>query len=132
MDKKDRLLRLIDHFSQGNKSQFAKMLGITPQAVTTWIARNTYDVDTIYAKCLNISPHWLLSGDGDMLLSKVDNQSIDNESTFSKLIAMIDELQKRNESISMQLGAAQERIRQLERERGQNASGATSIHANVG
>lgn len=67
MEKKDRLLSLIDHYSGGNKSEFARMIGVSPQAVNTWITRNTFDIDIIYAKCLNISPDWLLTGKGNML-----------------------------------------------------------------
>lgn len=67
MEKKDRLLSLIDHYSGGNKSEFARMIGVSPQAVSTWITRNTFDIDIIYAKCLNISPDWLLTGKGYML-----------------------------------------------------------------
>lgn len=69
MEKKDRLLSLIDHYSSGNKSEFARMIGVSPQAVNTWISRNTFDIDIIYAKCINISPDWLLTGEGDMLKS---------------------------------------------------------------
>ena len=67
MEKKDRLLSLIDHYSGGNKSEFARMIGVSPQAVNTWITRNTFDIDIIYAKCLNVSPDWLLTGKGNML-----------------------------------------------------------------
>ena len=128
MDKKERLLQLIEHFSQGNKSQFAKMLGITPQAISTWIARNTYDTDMIYANCFNVSPHWLLTGEGEMLTTSTNSiLQTNNSASFSELLAMINDLQKRNESLSMQLGAAQERIRQLEEEKSSNAQDAAPI-----
>lgn len=67
MEKKDRLLSLICHYSGGNKSEFARMIGVSPQAVNTWITCNTFDIDIIYAKCLNVSPDWLLTGKGNML-----------------------------------------------------------------
>ena len=67
MEKKDRLLRLIEHYADGNKSEFARMIGISPQAINTWISRNTFDIDVIYSKCVNISPEWLLTGKGPML-----------------------------------------------------------------
>ena len=67
MEKKDRLLRLIEHYADGNKSEFARMIGISPQAISTWISRNTFDLDVIYSKCVNISPEWLLTGKGPML-----------------------------------------------------------------
>ncbi len=70
MEKKDRLLSLIGHYSGGNKSEFARMIGVSPQAVNTWITRNTFDIDIVYAKCLNVSPDWLLTGKGNMLKEK--------------------------------------------------------------
>ncbi len=75
MEKKDRLLRLIEHYSDGNKSEFARMIGVSPQAINTWISRNTFDIDIIYAKCINISPEWLLTGNGPMLKTSSDNKT---------------------------------------------------------
>lgn len=75
MEKKDRLLRLIEHYSDGNKSEFARMIGVSPQAVNTWISRNTFDIDIIYAKCINVSPEWLLTGNGPMLKTSSDNKT---------------------------------------------------------
>lgn len=84
MDKKDRLLRLIEYFSRGNKSEFARMIGISPQAVNTWLSRNTFDVDTVYSKCINISAEWLLSGNGPMLKPAAQGrQMIARENTIS-------------------------------------------------
>lgn len=74
MDKKDRLLKLIELFAGGNKSEFARMIGVTPQAISTWISRNTFDIDIIYSKCINVSPEWLLTGEGDMLKSTAEHE----------------------------------------------------------
>lgn len=60
------LLALIDHYSNGNKAQFARLLGISPQGLNTWISRNTFDAELIYTKCEGISAQWLLSGKGIM------------------------------------------------------------------
>ena len=70
MEKKERLLSLIDHYSGGNKSEFARMVGVSPQAINTWISRNTFDIDIVYAKCVNVSPDWLLTGNGPMFKTK--------------------------------------------------------------
>lgn len=75
MEKKDRLLRLIEHYSDGNKSEFARMIGVSPQAINTWISRNTFDIDIVYAKCINVSPEWLLTGNGPMLKISSDNKT---------------------------------------------------------
>lgn len=69
MDKKERLLALIDHFANGNKTQFAGMIGVSPQGLSTWISRDTFDTERIYSKCVGVSPHWLLTGEGPMLIN---------------------------------------------------------------
>lgn len=66
MTKADILNSLIDYYCGGNKSQFAKKLGISAQGLSTWISRNTFDIETIYSKCENISADWLITGEGDM------------------------------------------------------------------
>ena len=61
------LLSLIEHYSNGNKAQFANRLGITPQGVSTWLKRNTFDSELIFAQCEGLSAQWLLTGKGSML-----------------------------------------------------------------
>ena len=67
MDKKTILECLINHYTDGNKSAFAKKLGVKPQTINTWLLRNTFDIDLIYSKCAGISASWLLTGEGEML-----------------------------------------------------------------
>lgn len=63
---------LIKRFGAGNKTQFAKMLGVTPQAISTWLSRDTFDKDLIFAKCEHVVPKWLLTGEGPMVSEPVD------------------------------------------------------------
>ena len=77
MSKKDRLLDLIGNFSNGNKSEFARVIGVSPQAINTWISRDTFDIETIYSKCVNISPEWLLTGKGPMLKSEREEPQVE-------------------------------------------------------
>ena len=86
MEKKDRLLSLICHYSGGNKSEFARMIGVSPQAVNTWITRNTFDIDIIYAKCLNVSPDWLLTGKGPMLKNDAPVGDKKEEKAYTSLV----------------------------------------------
>lgn len=67
MEKRDILEQLISHYANGNKSKFATLLGVSPQSISTWLARNTFDIDKIYANCVGVSGDWLLTGDGSML-----------------------------------------------------------------
>lgn len=69
MDKKEMLEAIISHYANGNKSKMARILGITPQSISTWLARNTFDNELIYSKCECINPSWLLTGHGDMIIN---------------------------------------------------------------
>ena len=73
MDKKAMVNALIGHFTDGNKAQFAKMLGVSPQTISAWLARNTFDSELIYAKCRYLSANWLLTGEGEMLQTNTSN-----------------------------------------------------------
>ena len=67
MTKKERLEALIAHYSDGKPTRFAKHIGVAPSTISTWIARDTFDYDLLFAKCEKISPEWLLTGNGSML-----------------------------------------------------------------
>lgn len=82
MDKKEMLNALINHYERGNKSQFAKRLGVSAQGLSTWLSRNTFDTELIYSKCENVNPEWLLTGKGNML----KEQGQQNSSIYSSSI----------------------------------------------
>lgn len=67
------LEQLISHFTDGNKAQFAAKIGISPQNLSQWLNRGTFDAEIIYANCEGVSPEWLLSGHGDMLMQDKQN-----------------------------------------------------------
>ena len=58
---------IINHYTEGNKAQFANKLGVSAQTISAWIARNTFDNELIYTKCSDINPDWLLTCKGEML-----------------------------------------------------------------
>lgn len=67
MDKKTMLECLINHYTDGNKAAFAKMVTVTPQTISKWLARNSFDNELLFQKCPGISASWLLTGEGEML-----------------------------------------------------------------
>lgn len=70
MDKGSMVLALVDKYTGGNKAQFANMLGVSAQTISAWINRKTFDAELIFTKCRDVSPTWLLSGTGEILISK--------------------------------------------------------------
>ena len=67
MDKKTMLECLINHYTDGNKAAFARMLTITPQVLSQWLARSSFDNELLFKKCPGVSASWLLTGEGDIL-----------------------------------------------------------------
>lgn len=66
---------IIRHCTGGNKAQFANILGVTPQTISSWLKRNTFDIELIFAKCEYLNPAWLLSnGKGAMLKESSSSQ----------------------------------------------------------
>ena len=70
MDKTLILNEIIDKIFNGSKSDFARKLGVKPQTISTWFARNTFDVELVFARCEILSAEWLLTGEGGMYKSK--------------------------------------------------------------
>lgn len=68
MDNKTLLEHLVMHFTNGNASQFAKLLGVSQSTVATWKTRNSLDYWRIKAALPQVDGNWLLTGMGDMLL----------------------------------------------------------------
>ena len=69
MNKSLILKELIEHYSDGKNADFAQKLGIKPQTISSWMARNTFDIELIYAKCEDLDANWLLTGEGSMYRS---------------------------------------------------------------
>lgn len=99
--KSSMLDSLIEHYADGNKSRFAAKLGIRPQTISTWYARDTFDAELIYAKCEGVSGDWLLSGEGEMMKSNSRSSPIVQEqpsepSAWDSFISLIaDEVRRR-------------------------------------
>ena len=73
LSKKDRLIRLIDHYAGGKQKVFAELLGIQDQLISAWLKRDSFNIELIYTKCRDISADWLLTGAGDMLKKVQDD-----------------------------------------------------------
>lgn len=86
LDKSLILSKIKSHYNFIKDADFADFLGITPQVLSNWNNRNTFDIEKVYTKCLDINPDWLLTGKGEMLRmsTKEPAQSI-NTSTCKRI-----------------------------------------------
>lgn len=91
MDKRTMVSKLVEYYCNDNKSKFAEMLGVSPQTISAWISRNTFDAELIYTKCVGVSAKWLLSGQGNMLESEDQaRESGEEYKTILKELLMAD------------------------------------------
>ena len=92
----DRSLILNDirfHYKFKNNAEFARFLEITPQNLSNWYKRNTFDIEKIYTKCEGINPTWLLTGKGQMFLSATEiEKDQTNIEDLRKLLASKDKI----------------------------------------
>ena len=80
MDKSLILKKIESHYNFKNSAEFASFLGITPQRLSNWKSRNTYDPELLYTKCLGLNPEWLLTGEGAMFKSESEDLQVNEES----------------------------------------------------
>jgi len=116
---------IIGYYTEGNKAKFAILLGVSPQTISAWGARNTFDSELIYTKCVGISADWLLTGEGSMLRSdqtqSFSSQSIEVASNpeilsmdDSFIYKMYKEKDEENKTLIRENGRLEERIHALE------------------
>lgn len=67
MDKGLILNQIKDKFGIKSNVEFARILGISPQNLSNWYKRNTFDANLILRKFTNVCEDWLLTGEGEML-----------------------------------------------------------------
>lgn len=143
------ILAMIEHYSNGNKAQFASRLGITPQGLSTWIKRESFDLELVFSKCEGLSAQWLLTGDGDMLKPNVSQEATPVSKTANECSTACDKdtqnslYTQENPDFSLahkqlldallekteEIGRLKARIDELERRRGDSASDAPAVIA---
>lgn len=67
MDKSLILKEIKKHYNFASDAYFARFLDIKPQTLSNWYARNTFDYEIIYTKCVDVDIDWIFTGKGEML-----------------------------------------------------------------
>lgn len=74
LDKNAVLDRIKDFYSLEKRADLARFLGIAPNTLTNWYIRDTFDLDIIYTKCVDIDYNWLFSGEKPSSSQCVNNE----------------------------------------------------------
>ena len=109
MDKLLILNKLIEVLANGSESEFAKKIDVKPQVITNWKSRNTFNAEKIYTNCLNINPHFLLTGEGEVLKNE-QNQPVAVPAN-DKYVAMLEKNNTLLEENKALLQAENERLK---------------------
>lgn len=123
MDKIQILEALRRYKKFKTQAEFANFLDITPQAISKWYKRNTYNIDILSMKFPEINPRWLILGEGEMFVSPTtqiavdiagDNQQLNNVQVSSEAItSLVNTLNKIVEANSRDMMKKNEQIDRL-------------------
>lgn len=107
IDKSLILNELKAYYGFGSDSDFADFLGISRQTLSSWHARNTFNIDLLYAKCVNVDGNFLLTGKGNIVKPNIKdmshNENVTKTVTFS-------EKTKSKENVSLSLNEEQSKM----------------------
>ena len=78
MDKVLILEELRKYKKFKTQTEFAEYLEITPQSISKWYRRHTYNIDILTNHFPEVSTEWLLTGEGEMLKGQGKGVSISN------------------------------------------------------
>jgi len=71
MDKVLILEELRKYKKFKTQTEFATFLGITPQSISKWYKRNTFNLNILSTKFPEINTEWLVTGEGEMLKGQI-------------------------------------------------------------
>lgn len=78
MDKTLILEELRKYKKFKTQTEFAEFLEITPQSISKWYKRNTFNIDILTKFFPEVSTEWLLTGEGEMLKKQDAPISVSN------------------------------------------------------
>lgn len=110
-----RINRIINELFDGNKSEFARIVGISESAVRSYLA-NTIPKADVLEKIANntaISCEWLVLGRGDMIAQPNQEVPPSGATLEERLLAIIKEKDIKIEEQAKTIGRLEERVETL-------------------
>lgn len=117
MDKSIIINSIIEEFNFKSDSDFARFIGITPQVLSHWKTRNTYNIDLLIEKFPDINPEFLLTGKGSVVKNNIAEEPA---AAYNNMTSELIEMQKKY------IAKLEEEIQELKKEHPK-----TNINQNV-
>ena len=78
MDKSLILEELRKYKKFKTQTEFASFMEMTPQGISKWYKRKTFDIDKLAKYFPEVSTEWLLTGEGEMLKKNMESITVNN------------------------------------------------------
>ena len=65
-----------NHFSLKSDTTLARFLDIKPQNLSSWIFRNTFDIDLVHSKCVDIDADFLITGEDPIFKNNLSEPNL--------------------------------------------------------
>lgn len=88
MSKTDVLENIINTFAGGNKTAFARAIGILPQSLQGWLQRGKIEYDVIFKAYPSINPVWMLTNGEEGDITDVNFNPHKEEDENAEIIAL--------------------------------------------
>lgn len=115
LDKKEILERIKAFYKLKSDAKLAAFLGIPPTTLASWYSRNTFNLDLIYEKCVDIDSKWLLTGEEVILKNESSLNTQANTPQQENMIPyyMYKDLQEENRKLEREIGRLEEQLKHL-------------------
>lgn len=127
-----RISAIINELFDGNKSEFARTVGISEAAVRSYMANTIPKADVLekIASKTAISCEWLILGRGDMIVQSNSGEIPGESSLEERLLAIIKEKDIKIEEQAKTIGRLEERVETLSKKSiGTTAAGGVTCAA---
>lgn len=127
-----RISAIINELFDGNKSEFARTVGISEAAVRSYMANTIPKADVLekIASKTAISCEWLILGRGDMIVQSNSGEVPGESSLEERLLAIIKEKDIKIEEQAKTIGRLEERVETLSKKSiGTTAAGGVTCAA---
>lgn len=94
VSKRERIEMLMQYYAGGKKARLSTMLGGSTMLIAGWLKRDYIDTELVLQHFPEVNPHWLRSGEGEMLLQSAEQSSPASAEELVRLKAENDALKR--------------------------------------